>query len=77
MNTDCANVTCQNGGSCLFISETNNTVCVCNIGFTGNFCEGICIVHDRSLDLKLLPQICRNIHLLDINVHFGTLLLFS
>ena len=41
INPACANITCQNGGSCLYIEEANNTVCACNNDLNGEFCEGI------------------------------------
>ena len=41
INPACANIMCQNGGSCLFINETKNTLCVCIDNFNGEFCEGI------------------------------------
>ena len=40
INPGCTNVTCQNGGSCLYVNETHNTVCVCLDSFVGEFCEG-------------------------------------
>ena len=43
INPACANITCQNGGSCLFIKETRNTLCVCDDNVSGEFCEGIAI----------------------------------
>ncbi len=34
---DCANRTCQNGGSC--VDGVNNYSCNCLLGFTGDHCE--------------------------------------
>ena len=43
INPACSNVTCQNGGSCVYISETRNAVCSCYNNFAGEVCEGIII----------------------------------
>lgn len=40
INPVCADVVCQNGGSCLYINETHNATCVCGEGFYGQLCEG-------------------------------------
>ena len=40
INPGCTNITCQNGGSCLYINETHNAECVCRYGFQGQVCEG-------------------------------------
>ena len=34
---DCVNHTCLNGGSC--VDNVNNFSCVCETGFTGNYCQ--------------------------------------
>ena len=52
-NPACSNITCQNGGSCIHINETNNAVCACNNNFGGQFCEGI---KNRNLGLQILPS---------------------
>ena len=57
INQACADVRCQNGGSCIFTNETNNASCSCNVEFGGRLCQGITIVYSRSFDLKLLPII--------------------
>ena len=41
INPACSLITCQNGGSCIYISETSNAVCSCYNNFAGEFCEGI------------------------------------
>ena len=43
INPVCFNITCQNGGSCVYINETKNAACVCFNNFVGEFCEGIMI----------------------------------
>ena len=43
INPACSNITCQNGGSCVYINETSNAICVCFNNFAGVFCEGITI----------------------------------
>ena len=41
INPACANITCQNRGSCVYINETSNAVCASYYNFAGLFCEGI------------------------------------
>ena len=53
INPECDLITCQNGGSCLFINEANTAVCVCTGIFNGEFCEGI------TLDIIEHSWICR------------------
>ena len=43
INPACSNITCHNGGSCVYINETSNAVCSCYNNFAGEFCEGITI----------------------------------
>ena len=40
INPECSSVICGNGGSCLYVNETNKATCVCESGFNGQFCEG-------------------------------------
>ena len=40
VNPACENVTCENGGSCIYINDTHNTVCSCRKGYSGQFCQG-------------------------------------
>lgn len=35
--TDCANVTCQNGGKC--VNQMSTFSCTCVHGFSGKYCE--------------------------------------
>ena len=41
INPACSNITCQNGGSCMYTNETSNAICSCYSNFAGEFCEGI------------------------------------
>ena len=41
INPACADITCQNGGSCLYINEPNNAACICDGDFNGESCEGM------------------------------------
>ena len=49
INPACENTTCQNGGSCTFINETHNAVCICDKNFIGKLCEGTGITHSEIL----------------------------
>ena len=40
INPSCTNITCQNGGSCLYVNETHNAQCVCLQNYVGQFCQG-------------------------------------
>ena len=45
INPACSNITCQNGGVCIYINETSNAICSCYKNFVGEFCQGITIVN--------------------------------
>ena len=51
INTACSNITCQNGGSCVYINETSNAICSCYNNFVGEFCQGISIVNLISVNI--------------------------
>ena len=51
INPACSDITCQNGGSCIYINESSNAVCSCYNNFAGKFCEGI----------KIEPLFCQEI----------------
>ena len=66
INSACSNITCQYGGSCLFINETKNAVCACFDGITGEFCEGI---RKKTFSLQFIQNNIVNIDLLNIGVY--------
>ena len=39
INTATCSLTCQNGGTCYFISDTEFARCHCRIGYTGRYCQ--------------------------------------
>ena len=55
INPGCVNITCHNGGRCLYVNDTHDAVCICLDGFRGLFCEGkkskISINYNFSLSL--------------------------
>ena len=45
INPGCVDITCQNGGLCLYVNETHTAVCICPSSYTGQLCEGIIIMY--------------------------------
>ena len=71
INPACSQITCQNGGSCIYISEISNAVCSCYRNFAGEFCEGIIF---RSFfsnkHVNVLFEMQRSKHVLKCNTRF-------